>query len=85
IEMLKERSSFSEKDISEINLNPDTGMTLFTYNSALPVKLGFDFSDDRFERLEMVFSELKKRSFMPEYIDLGYDNKVVVKVASNIE
>jgi cell division septal protein FtsQ len=83
IEMLKERKTFSDKDISEINLDSVRGITLFTYNGAMPIKVGHNFSHDRFNKLLRVMKELKKKSLLAEYIDIDYDKKVVVKIAAN--
>ena len=84
IDMLSKRGAFSDKNVSEINLCDDKGIILFTYNDAIPIKVGARFSNNRFDRLERVFKELKKKSIRPEYIDIDYDKRVVVKTAANI-
>jgi cell division protein FtsQ len=84
IDMLKERDLFSDKDISEINLDAERGVTLFTYDNAMPIKVGFEFSHDRFDKLLRVFEEIREMALKAEYIDIDYDERVVVKVAANI-
>lgn len=83
IKMLKQRKSFTDNDVSEILLDERLGITLFTYNSAIPVRVGFQFQNDRFDRLTRVLGELDKSEKVPEYIDIDYNQKVVVKVAAN--
>lgn len=84
IKFLSKRDTFSDKNVSEINLCEDKGITLFTYNEAIPIKVGTQFSKSEFDRLDRVFKELKKKSMKPEYIDIDYDKRVVVKVAAKI-
>lgn len=81
VRLLSERDTFTDAEVSEINLNADKGITLFTYKNAIPIKVGFRFSHERFDKLDRVFAELKRRSITPEYIDIDYDKRVVVKVA----
>jgi cell division septal protein FtsQ len=82
INMLSQRETFSDKDVSEINLDESVGITLFTYNDAIPIKVGTFFSNKRFDGLERVLEELKKKSIRPERIDIDYDKRIVVKAGA---
>ena len=81
INMLEERDNFSGSDVSEINIDTMKGITLFTYKNATPIKIGFDFTHKRFDKLSRVLKELKRKSLTAEYIDIDYDKRVVVKLA----
>lgn len=83
INMLKERDTFSDRDVSEMNLDENNGITLFTYDNAMPIKIGFDFSNKRFDKLLRVMKELKEKSLKAEYIDIDYDERIVVKIATS--
>ncbi len=83
IELLKSREVFNDKNVSEINLSRDNGITLYTYDGALSIKVGKSFSSGQFDRLVTILGKLKERDVSAERIDLDYDKRVVVKVMNN--
>ena len=63
--------------ISEINLDKNQGMTIFSDN--LQVKIGFGEYKVKIGRLKRVLEDLKAKGKTAEYIDLTYTGQVVVR------
>lgn len=66
-------------DISEIHLDKGYGVTLFTANGGVPIKVGNDNFAAKLARLGRIFSELQGQIATLDYIDLNYTDKIIVK------
>ncbi len=70
----------SQKDISEIHMDKAFGISIYTKDGAIEIKLGLDNYDTKWKRLERVWRHLRKRPFKPAYIDCNYEKRVIVKM-----
>jgi len=66
-------------DISEIHVGKGYGITLFTANGGVPVKLGEGGYAEKLERLAKIFKDIQGQMASLEYIDLNYSDKIIVK------
>jgi cell division protein FtsQ len=80
LELLGQRKVFTPREVSEIHLSRQHGLTLFTLNEGIPIRLGSGEMADKLNRLERVLPDLRQRSEKVEYLDLNYPRKVVVKM-----
>jgi cell division protein FtsQ len=80
LELLGQRKVFTPREVSEIHLSRQHGLTLFTLNEGIPIRLGSGEMEDKLNRLERVLPDLRRRSEKVEYLDLNYPRKVVVKM-----
>ena len=67
-------------ELSEINIDPLSGLTLFTMKDATQIKLGFNDYSRKLDQLKKVMDDLHNRSKKADYIDLVYGEKVYVKL-----
>lgn len=81
IDELDKRGTLGVDQISEINMDPYAGLTIFTLKDGTQVKLGFDDYGQKLEHLKKVVADLQERSEKAEYINLNYGEKVYVKLA----
>jgi cell division protein FtsQ len=80
LQQLKEkRSGISIADISELHYDKGFGYTLFTMNRGLPIRLGTEGFSEKLDRLAKIYSQLEPQIPVLEYIDLDYNDKIVVK------
>ncbi len=79
LELLGERKVFTPREVSEIHLSKQNGLTIFTLDGAIPIRLGSGELSDKLTRLEKVLPDLRQRSKNVEYLDLNYPRQVVVK------
>jgi cell division septal protein FtsQ len=79
IALLKERDVFKLDDVSEIHYDKGYGFTLFTANAGIPVKLGNSNFDEKLARLARIYREVQAQLPQLEYIDLDYNDKIIVK------
>jgi cell division protein FtsQ len=77
--LLKSGAVFRLEDISEIHVDKGYGYTLFTARGGIPVKLGNDGFQEKFARLSRIYKDLSPQLHALEYIDLNYNDKIVVK------
>jgi len=80
LEHLQQRKVFNAKRVSEIHLSRQNGITLFTIDGAMPIRLGSDDFPGKLDRLEKIFPDLASKSKEIEYVDLNYPTKAVVKM-----
>ena len=66
-------------ELSEINMDPLSGLTLYTMKDATQIKLGFNDYNRKLDRLKKVIDDLQNRYKKADYIDLAYGEKVYVK------
>ncbi len=80
LELLGQRKVFTPREVSEIHLSKQNGLTIFTLNGGMPIRLGLGELSDKLSRLEKVLPDLQQKSKNVEYLDLNYPRKVVVKM-----
>jgi len=80
LQILKKRKIFTPLEVSEIHVSRRDGLTLFTLNGGMPIRLGIGEFEDKINRLEKVLPDLQRRFPDVEYLDLHYSRKVVAKM-----
>jgi cell division protein FtsQ len=78
-DLLRAGEVFKLEDISEIHIDKGYGYTLFTAQGGVPVKLGNDGFVEKLARLSRIYKDLSAQLLTLEYIDLNYNDKIVVK------
>lgn len=79
LETLQKKGSFILADISEIHYDKGYGFTLFTASGSLPVKMGTGDYAAKLERFARIYPEVIKNKANLQYVDLDYNDKIVVK------
>ena len=79
IDSLKAGTVFGLEDVSEIHYDKGYGFTLFTMLGGVPVKLGAGGFSEKLARLGGIFKDLKPQMQALDYIDLDYNDKIIVK------
>jgi cell division protein FtsQ len=77
--ILREKGAFILADVSEIHYDKGYGFTLFTASGALPVKIGSGDFAGKLERFAHIYKDLMAQRASLQYIDLDYNDKIVVK------
>jgi cell division septal protein FtsQ len=80
IDEVDKRGTLGVDQISEINMDPYAGLTIFTLEDGTQVKLGFDDYEQKLDHLKKVIADLQERGEKAEYINLNYGEKVYVKL-----
>jgi len=80
--ILGQRKIFTPRDVSEIHLSKQNGLTIFTLRGSIPIRLGTGGLADKIDRLEKVLPDLQPKIRDVEYLDINYPRKVVVKIKS---
>jgi len=79
---VNEKKFLDTSDISEVNMDPHAGLTLFTVSDATQIKLGYGNYGQKLSKLKKVLDDLEDRYQKAEYINLTYGEKVYVKLNS---
>ena len=79
LKILHEKGAFILADVSEIHYDKGYGFTLFTAAGALPVKVGSEDFSAKVERLARIYRDLMVQLPSIHYIDLDYNDKIIVK------
>ncbi|HTP64162.1 MAG TPA: FtsQ-type POTRA domain-containing protein [Geobacteraceae bacterium] len=66
-------------EISELHYDKGYGFTLFTMRGGVPVKLGNSGFSEKLARLSRIYRDLQAQMPALEYIDLDYNDKIIVK------
>lgn len=77
---IRERRIFSVKQVSEIHLSKQHGITVFTVDGAIPIRMGTESFSEKLDRLEKILPNLLPKAQSIEYVDLNYPTKAVVKM-----
>ncbi len=77
---LNSRELFTLGQVSEIHHEADSGFSLFTLDGGVRVKLGFLEHKKKLDRLERIYTQLKSKLRILDYIDLNVDEKVIVRI-----
>ncbi|HZV83246.1 MAG TPA: FtsQ-type POTRA domain-containing protein [Geobacteraceae bacterium] len=78
-QLRRNKSGITIADISELHYDKGFGYTLFTINRGLPIRLGMNAFNEKLVRLSRVYNELQPQITGLEYIDLDYNDRIVVK------
>lgn len=79
IALLGKGSVIGLDDVSEIHYDRGNGFTLFALNGGVPVKLGHGDFAAKLARLGRIYPELQAQQPMPQFIDLDYADRIVIK------
>ncbi len=79
-EALQGRRLFTFDDVSEIRVDREDGLVVYTNDFGVPILFGRDDFSAKLDRLERLYGELKPRLTALHYIDLNVADRVVVKV-----
>ncbi len=80
LERIKTRSVFGITELSEIHIDPNDGFQLHTLAGGVPIRMGKGDFEDKLDRLERIYPELKPRLHALRYIDLNVADRVIVKL-----
>ncbi|MFH2013065.1 MAG: FtsQ-type POTRA domain-containing protein [Pseudomonadota bacterium] len=80
IDEVKKRGTLGVDQISEINMDPYAGLTIYTLEDGTQIKLGFDDYGKKLDYLKKVVTDIHERGEKAEYINLNYGEKVYVKL-----
>jgi cell division septal protein FtsQ len=81
IATLQGGAAFRLQDVSEIHYGKGFGYTLFTARGGVPVRVGNGAFDTKLARLARIYPELQAQLPAMQYIDLDYNDKIIVKKA----
>jgi len=81
--ILRQRKMFTPRDVSEIHLSKQSGLTIVTLKEGIPIRLGSGGLADKIDRLEKVLPDLQTKIKDVEYLDINYPRKVVVKIKTS--
>ncbi len=73
------RGWLRKSNISEINIDPDLGLSIFTADTATQIKLGLNHLSRKWSHLQRLLPFLQGRIRTVRYIDLNYQRMAVVK------
>ncbi len=77
---LKTRELFGLGQVSEVHHDASGGLTLFTLDGGVKIKLGGSEFEKKIDRLERIYTQLRPQLKMVDYIDLNVDEKVIVRI-----
>jgi cell division protein FtsQ len=80
LNLLKQRQGFRLRDVSEIHLSLQKGLTVFTLQEGMAIRLGFGEFKDKLDRLEKVLPDLRRKVQRVESVDLNIPKRVVVRL-----
>lgn len=81
VALLRNGVAFKLEDVSEIHYDKGYGFTLFTVQRGVPVRLGRTDFVAKLERLARIYGTVQAQMQTLEYIDLDYNDKIVVKTS----
>jgi len=79
LKILREKGAFILADVSEIHYDEGYGFTMFTASGAIPVKVGAEEFASKIERFAHIYHDLMLQRTTLQYIDLDYNDKIIVK------
>ncbi len=85
IEELRTRSIVNLEQVSEIHQNREGGLTLFTLQNGVEIRLGWDGFSKKIDRLERIYAQLQPKLNILDYIDLNVDEKVIVRIERSVK
>ncbi len=85
IEELESRSQFSLHNVSEVHNEAGGGLSVYTLEGGVRIRLGNDKYHEKLDRLERIYALLKPKMKMLDYIDLNVDEKVIVRIERSLK
>lgn len=73
------RQRFNLDEISELQLDPHEGITLYTLQEGVPVRMGFGNYADKLDRLERIYDDIQPHLGVLRGIDLNVLERIIVK------
>ncbi len=77
---LQKRQHLSLAQVSEIHQQENGGLSLYTLEDGVRIKLGRSDFSRKLDRLERIYAQLSSKLHMLEYIDLNVEDKVIVRI-----
>ena len=77
---VNKRKVIGSHKISEVNMCPRNGLTIFTMEDATQIKLGFGDYEKKLTHLKKIMADLQKKFQKAEYINMTCGEKVYVKL-----
>ncbi len=77
---LSQRRLFGIDQVSEVHFTARGGLSLFTLDGGVKVKLGYTDFSRKLDRLERIYAQLQPKLQMLDYVDLNVDEKVIVRI-----
>lgn len=85
LDLLKQRKGFTPRDVSEVHLSRQKGLTVFTLREGMAIRLGFGEFKGKLDRLEKILPDLKRKVHRIESVDLNIPRRVVVRLKKTKE
>ncbi len=85
LDLLKQRKGFTPRDVSEVHLSRQKGLTVFTLREGMAIRLGFGEFKGKLDRLEKILPDLKRKVNRIESVDLNIPRRVVVRLKKTRE
>lgn len=79
ITQLEKRSIFNIEEVSQIHVDFEHGIELYTLEHGVTLRLGKDQFSSKFDLLEHMYPKLETKLGVLEYIDLTIPGKLIVK------
>jgi cell division protein FtsQ len=80
LRQLGKRRIFTTPQVSELHIDTEDGLSLYTMDGGVPVHLGFTGFGAKLDRLERIYPKLQGRLAALKSIDLNVADRVIVKV-----
>ena len=80
INELEAHTTLNLKQISEFHKSKDGGLTMFTINGGVEIRMGWAGFERKINRLEKIYHKLEPKLNILDYIDLNVDEKVIVRI-----
>jgi cell division protein FtsQ len=77
---LEGRRTFNLADVSEVRIDLEDGLIVYTRQQGVPVLFGRENFARKLDRLEQIYGDLEPRLTALHYIDLNVADRVIVKV-----
>lgn len=80
VEELETRAQFGLDKVSEVHRESDGGLSVYTLDGGVRIRLGSENYNAKLDRLEHIYALLLPKMKMLDYIDLNVDEKVIVRI-----
>ena len=77
---LQQRQQFGLDKVSEVHKEPGGGLSVYTAENAVRIRLGYENYGKKLDRLERIYALLRPKMKILDYIDLNVDEKVIVRI-----
>lgn len=77
---LASRDEFNLDDVSELRLDREDGLVLYSYIGGVPIRMGYGNFASKLDRLERIYGNLEPRLLALKHIDLNVADRVIVRL-----